>query len=136
LPDVVEVVAALIQDDQGRYLITRRRGGSHLAGMWEFPGGKRDRGESLEEAVRRELAEELGIQARVGERLAVVPWTYPEKRVVLHFFECRIGAQAVTPREGQPVRWVTPEGLARLPFPPADAALLEQLRRGGRRRTP
>ena len=66
MPDLVEVVAALIQDDTGRYLITRRRGGSHLAGMWEFPGGKREPGESLEDAMRRELAEERGARPSGG----------------------------------------------------------------------
>jgi 8-oxo-dGTP diphosphatase len=66
LPEI-EVVAALIQDDHGRYLITRRRGGSHLAGVWEFPGGKREPGESLEAALRRELVEELSARFAVGE---------------------------------------------------------------------
>src|SRR5262245_61641574 len=121
---VVEVVAAVVAHRR-RYLVTRRGEGKHLAGLWEFPGGQRQPGESLEAARRRELAEELGVDARVGDRLAVVPWTYPDRRVVLHFFRCEIGDQRVEPRESQPLRWVTPREMARLPFPPADAALIE-----------
>jgi 8-oxo-dGTP diphosphatase len=132
---VVEVVAAVIRRG-ARHLVTRRAPGKHLAGLWEFPGGKRHPGESLEAALRRELDEELGVEARVGRRLAVVPWAYPERRVVLHFFECTIGAQPVRPREGQPARWVTREELARLDFPPADAALIAQLVRDGRKESP
>jgi 8-oxo-dGTP diphosphatase len=123
---VVEVVAAVIRR-RGRYLVTGRPPAKHLGGLWEFPGGKRQAGESLEAALRRELDEELGVDARVTGPLRVVPWTYPDRRVVLHFFACEIGRQAVRPREGQPVRWVTPQGLRRLSFPPADAALVEQL---------
>jgi 8-oxo-dGTP diphosphatase len=132
---VVEVVAAVARRG-GRYLVTRRAAGKHLAGLWEFPGGKRQPGESLEDALRRELAEELGVEARAGERLAVVPWAYPERRVVLHFFECVIGKQPVRPREGQPARWVTPAELAELPLPPADAALVARLVHDGRKESP
>jgi mutator protein MutT/uracil-DNA glycosylase family 4 len=132
---VVEVVAAVVRRG-GRYLVTRRAPGKHLAGLWEFPGGKRHPGESLEDALRRELAEELGVDARAGERLAVVPWAYPERRVVLHFFDCTIGRQPVTPREGQPARWVTRAELARLPLPPADAALVARLVHDGRKENP
>ena len=124
---VVEVVAAVIARG-GRYLVSQRPAGKHLAGTWEFPGGKRRPGEALEGALRRELREELGVDARVGERLAVVPWSYPDRRVVLHFFRCDVGRQRVRPREGQPLRWVTPAELARLPVPPADAALVDRLR--------
>jgi len=127
---VVEVVAAVIVR-RGRYLLTRRAAGKHLGGMWEFPGGKRAPGESLEAALRRELTEELGVDARVGERIALVPWAYPERRVVLHFFRCDIGRQRVKAREGQPVRWVTREELQSLPLPPADAALIERPERLG-----
>jgi len=123
---VVEVVAAVIVR-RGRYLVTRRAAGKHLGGMWEFPGGKRDPGESLEAALRRELTEELGVDARVGERLALVPWAYPDRRVVLHFFRCHVGRQRVKAREGQPFRWVTLEELEGLPLPPADAAVIERL---------
>ena len=133
---VVEVVAAVVRRG-GRYLVTRRAPGKHLAGLWEFPGGKRHPGESLADALRREMAEELGVEARAGERLeAVIPWAYPERRVVLHFFECTIGRPAVTPREGQPARWVTRAELARLPFPPADATLIATLVHDGRKENP
>lgn len=135
---VVEVVAAVIRR-RDRVLVTRRGPGKHLAGLWEFPGGKRHPGESLEEALRRELAEELGVEARVGERLAVVPWAYPdlqpspvgrrpsERRVLLHFFQCRLAGGRIMPRESQPYRWVTPAELATLPMPPADAEIVARL---------
>jgi 8-oxo-dGTP diphosphatase len=128
LPDLVEVVAALIQDDQGRYLITRRRGGSHLAGMWEFPGGKREPGESLEEALRRELIEELSATFSVGEKVETVRWPYAERTVVLHFYRCRFESGTIEPREQQAMEWVEPARLAELEFPPADRELIARLR--------
>jgi len=128
LPDVVEVVAALIRDERGRYLITRRRGGSHLAGMWEFPGGKREPGESLEAAMRRELAEELSASFTVGERAETVRWEYPERTVVIHFYRCRYESGTIEPRESQAMEWVTPERLKQLDFPPADRELISRLR--------
>jgi 8-oxo-dGTP diphosphatase len=128
LPEVVEVVAGLIQDDQGRYLITRRRGGSHLAGMWEFPGGKRETGESLEEALRRELAEELSARFGVGEHVDTVRWEYPERAVVIHFYRCRLESGTIEPRESQAMEWVAPERLTELEFPPADRDLISRLR--------
>jgi 8-oxo-dGTP diphosphatase len=123
---VVEVVAAIVRRD-GRYLVTQRGPGRHLAGLWEFPGGKRKPGESLEDALRRELVEELGVDARVGRRSLLVPWAYPEGRVVLHFFDCDIGQQTVEAREGQAIRWLAPHELSTLDFPPADTALVARL---------
>jgi 8-oxo-dGTP diphosphatase len=128
LPDTVEVVAALIQDERGRYLITRRRGGSHLAGMWEFPGGKREPGESLEEALRRELIEELSATFSVGEKVETVSWQYPERTVVLHFYRCRFESGTIEPLEQQAMEWVEPARLADLEFPPADRELIARLR--------
>jgi 8-oxo-dGTP diphosphatase len=128
LPDLVEVVAALIQDDQGRYLITRRRGGSHLAGMWEFPGGKREPGELLEGALRRELTEELSACFAVGEKVETVRWNYPERTVVIHFYRCRLESGTIEPRESQAMEWVAPERLKKFDFPPADRELIARLR--------
>jgi 8-oxo-dGTP diphosphatase len=128
LPDVIEVVAALIQDGEGRYLITRRRGGSHLAGMWEFPGGKREPGEALEDAMRRELTEELSASFGVGEKVETVRWEYPERTVVIHFYRCRLESGTIEPLESQAMDWVTPERLRELDFPPADRELIARLR--------
>ncbi len=125
---IVEVSAAVIER-RGRYLVTQRAMTRHLGGTWEFPGGKRKPGESLEACLVRELREELGVEPRLGERIDVVPWVYPEQTVVLHFFRCQIGSRAVQPREGQPIRWVTARELASLPVPPADAALVGRLAR-------
>ena len=127
MPDI-EVVAALIQDDRGRYLITRRRGGSHLAGMWEFPGGKREPGETLEDAMRRELIEELSASFEVGPRVETVRWEYPERTVVIHFYRCRLESGTIEPRESQAMEWVAPARLKELEFPPADRELISRLR--------
>jgi 8-oxo-dGTP diphosphatase len=126
--EVVEVAAALVQDEAGRYLITRRGARSHLAGLWEFPGGKRERGETLEECLRRELAEELGADFRIGQRVETLTWRYPEKTVVLHFFRCQLVRGPVQPRERQAYTWVEPARLNDYEFPPADRALVDRLR--------
>ena len=122
----VEVAAALIFRD-GHYLITQRLGGSHLEGLWEFPGGKRRLGESLEACLRRELREELDIEVTVGEKAYETSWEYPERKVILHFFRCEIIGGTISPTEGQAFRWVPPRDLVHYEFPPADAALVQEL---------
>jgi 8-oxo-dGTP diphosphatase len=129
--DAIDVVAALIRDDTGRYLITRRRKGTHLEGLWEFPGGKREADETLEQSLRRELSEELGAAFTVDERVETVRWAYPEKTVVLHFFRCRVAAGTIAPQEGQLMEWVAPADFRRFDFPPADAELLRRLEAAG-----
>ena len=128
---VVEVVAALIRDDAGRYLITRRREGTHLAGLWEFPGGKREAGESLEQSLVRELREELGAEFEVTALVETVRWPYPGKTVVLHFFGCQHLEGAIEPLEGQLMEWVAPMALRQYQFPPADEALITRLEAAG-----
>ena len=125
---ITEVAAALIQDSAGRYLITRRREGTHLAGLWEFPGGKCHAGETFEACLRRELGEELGGSFTVGEKVETVRWEYPAATVVIHFFRCRLVAGQVEPLESQALAWVAPEQLADYEFPPADASLVGRLR--------
>lgn len=125
---LVEVAAGLIEDEAGRYLITRRPPGSHLEGLWEFPGGKREPGETLEECLRRELREELGAEFEVGEKVETVRWEYPEKTVVLHFYRCALVRGSIEPRHRQAIAWVEPERLGDYAFPPADRALIERLR--------
>jgi mutator protein MutT len=127
VPRVIEVAAGLIQDDAGRYLITQRRRGSHLAGLWEFPGGKRDVGESLEACLRRELQEELSAVFEVGEKFETIQWEYPDRTIVLHFYRCRLESGPITPLEEQAMVWVTPERLGEYAFPPADQSLISRL---------
>ncbi len=124
---VVEVVAAVVER-AGRYLITRRLEGTHLAGLWEFPGGKIQPWEKPEDALSRELKEELGVEAAVGEPIETVDWTYPEKRVRLLFFRCALAGEP-RPREGQEMRWVAAADLPSYSFPDADATLIARLRR-------
>jgi 8-oxo-dGTP diphosphatase len=125
----VEVAAALVRDAAGRYLLARRRTGTHLAGLWEFPGGKRERGESLEACLRRELREELGGEFTVDDRLDTIRWQYPGKAVVLHFFHCRLVSGAIEPREQQELAWVEPGRLGEYAFPDADRAVVDRLSR-------
>jgi len=125
--EAIEVVAAVIERD-GKLLITRRPEGSHLSGLWEFPGGKPQPGETFEQALRREIDEELGAEVSVGERIETIEWQYPDKRVRLVFFRCDVRGEP-RPLEGQEMAWVTPADLARYEFPPADATLIQRLRR-------
>jgi mutator protein MutT len=125
---VTRVVAAVIERD-GKLLITRRREGGPLGGLWEFPGGKPDPGESDADALRRELREELDAAIRVGEPLETVEWSYPDMRVELHFFRCTLEG-SVRALEGQQMAWVAPGDLPGYEFPPADAALVARLSRG------
>lgn len=128
---VIDVAAALIRDTSGRYLITRRQPGTHLPGLWEFPGGKRHASETLEECLARELVEELGAAFAVGAHVETVVWTYPEKTVALYFYECRLISGMIAPREAQEMAWVAPGRLHVYEFPPPDQALLARLRAQG-----
>lgn len=121
------VVAAAIIEQDGAYLVTRRLEGTHLAGTWEFPGGKCDPGESLAECLRRELQEELGVDAAIGTEVMQIAHDYGERRVQLHFLTCAL-AGPPRPQLGQAMQWVRRDALAALEFPPADAALIDYLR--------
>jgi len=123
--DPVEVVAAVVERG-GRYLITRRLEGTHLAGFWEFPGGKVSLAERPEAALRRELKEELGVDATVGDLVEAVTWTYPEKTVRILFFSCALDGEP-RPQEGQEMRWAEGSALSTYAFPEADHQLVERL---------
>ncbi len=121
------VVAAVIDRDDGRLLLARRPVGSHLAGLWEFPGGRVEVGESAEEALARELREELGVEVAVGEPLTFAWHRDGEREILLLFY--RAGLCGGTPhgREGQDVGWFLREELPALATPPADAPLVRAL---------
>jgi len=124
----IVVLAGVIERD-GAFLLTRRLKGTHLAGTWEFPGGKCEANESHDACLRRELAEELGVDAEVGEEIFAVTHAYAERTVELHFRKCSIAGE---PRAvlGQEMQWVPRGELHTLEFPEADRELIEGLRRG------
>ena len=122
---ILTVVAAIVRDGD-RFLITRRQAGTHLAGLWEFPGGKTAPGETHVEALLRELQEELAAHAVVGSLILETRHKYPDREIALFFYECTLaGAPAAV--LGQEMRWATREELALLEFPPADAELITLL---------
>ena len=108
----------------GRFLVARRLEGTHLAGCWEFPGGKCETAESVTDCLARELREELDVSARVGAEILTTTYTYPEQTVELHFLECELAGDP-KPMIGQQIRWVRREDLHALEFPPADRELID-----------
>ena len=127
-PYAIEVAAGVIFRD-GKVLITRRRADDHLGGLWEFPGGKRQSAESFEQCLRRELREELGIEVEVGELLESITHNYPDRTVLLKFYRCRLHGGEPLAIGCDGLAWIRPDELAAYPFPPADARLVETLRR-------
>ncbi len=123
---VIEVAAGLIAQE-GRYLIARRKAGVHLGGYWEFPGGKREAGETLEECLQRELREELNVCIDLPLPFQIVRHEYPEKIVELHFFRCRIESGEAVAQDCAELRWVYPHEMAAFQFPPADQAIITAL---------
>jgi mutator protein MutT len=121
----IVVVAAVIEQD-GRFLVTRRQPGVHLAGMWEFPGGKIDPDETHADALSREIREELDADVVVGDLVLATTHAYPEKTVTLFFYRCTMVGEA-RPLLGQELRWAEREALATLGFPRADEELIRLL---------
>jgi mutator protein MutT len=122
---VITVVAAVIERDD-HFLVTRRLQGVHLAGMWEFPGGKMHPGESQAAALAREIEEELGTQVDVGELIFQTTHAYKDVEVTLYFLACQLRGTP-TPLLGQEMRWVPRHELTQLGFPEADAELIKRL---------
>ena len=126
---IVLVAAVALIDPDDRILLARRPPGKHLAGLWEFPGGKVDKDESPEAALCRELAEELGIDVRPT---CLAPFTfashrYPEFQLLMPLYLCRRWNGTVTAREGQELKWVRAARLGDYEMPPADKPLVAML---------
>jgi mutator protein MutT len=122
----IEVSAALIFR-AGKLLITQRHAKSHLGGLWEFPGGKCEAGETSEQCLVREIREELGVEISVGEMFGEISHDYPEKSVRLKFFIGRLLSGEPEPLDCAALKWVTKTELAGFKFPAADAQLLVKL---------
>ncbi len=126
----ITVVAAVIRDSGGRVLLARRPAGSHMAGLWEFPGGKLRDGESPAAALVRELDEELGVHADIGRPITFAVHEEPGLRILLLFYDVLVAAGRPRAREGQQLGWFAPADLRGLPMPPADLELVRRLAAG------
>ena len=124
----IHVVAGILSDAQGRVLLAQRAQGSHLAGLWEFPGGKIEPGESAGDALRRELHEELAIEIGGVEPLISIPWHYPEKSIVLHALRVREFRGVPHGQQQQQLRWELPGDTPGIPMPPPDRPIVNALR--------
>ncbi len=124
----IHVVAGVITDARDRILLARRTEGRDLAGLWEFPGGKVDPGETPEHALARELREELGIEANVGDALIAVPQQYPHKRLRLDVRRIASWSGHIKALDGQALVWAPPHTLASYAMPAADRPVVAALR--------
>ncbi len=126
---IVQVVAAALIDDAGRVLLAQRPTGKPMAGLWEFPGGKIEPGETPETALARELAEELGIVPAAMVPVQFVSHAYADFHLVMLLFAVRGWSGVPEGRDGQALRWVAPAAMAALPMPAADVPLVMALAR-------
>jgi 8-oxo-dGTP diphosphatase len=127
LPESIRVVAAALFDSHGRVLIAQRLAGKHMAGRWEFPGGKIDAHETEREALRRELHEELGVEVLEAARVLELTHDYPERRVHLALWHVTRYAGDPHGRDGQSLKWVAPPQLANEDLLEADQPITEWL---------
>lgn len=119
---------AVIWNERHEILIDQRKQDDLLGGLWEFPGGKIEPGETVEACIQREIREELGIEIEVGEHLITVDHAYSHFRVSLHVHHCRHVTGVPQPLECDRVRWVTLDELDRFPFPKANVKIIEALK--------
>lgn len=126
----LQVAVGIIRNRDKQIFLTQRSSSSHMANMWEFPGGKIEAGESAEEALKRELMEETGIAVTQATPVGSADHTYQDVRVTLHFFLVEGWQGEPWGREGQPQRWVAQQALVADEFPPANHALIAQLLTG------
>lgn len=121
------IVTAAVIERAGLYLIARKADGGPRAGLWEFPGGKVERGESHADALTRECAEELGVAVSVGRPVDVVAWEYADVSVELHAYACTIVDGTPAPLEHAELRWVAPGEFAALRLSDADVPIARRL---------
>ena len=127
---ILLVVAAALVDPDGRVLIAKRPPGRAMAGLWEFPGGKVQAGETPEAALIRELREEIGIDTRQSclSPIAFASHAYEDFHLLMPLYACRVWHGIVQAQEGQELAWVRPVRLGDYPMPPADLPLVAMLR--------
>ena len=123
----IHVAAGVLVNPEGEILIAQRQPGTHMAGAWEFPGGKIAAAETPLQGLVRELDEELGIQVRYARYLTRFQHVYPERVVQLYIWKVLVWEGAVHSREGQPLRWIRPEELGQAGLLPADQQIIDVL---------
>lgn len=124
-----QIGVAVITDSKGQILIDRRKQEGLLGGLWEFPGGKIEPGESVEECVSREIKEELGIEIEVGDRLITIEHAYTHFKVTLNVFNCKHLSGEPQPIECDEVKWVTLDEIDEYPFPKANSQIIEAMKK-------
>lgn len=127
-----KIGVAVIWNAAGQILIDRRPPTGLLGGLWEFPGGKIEPNETVQECIRREIREELGIEIRVGEHLIDIDHAYTHFRVTLHVYYCQHVSGTPQPLGCDAIRWVNPEELEQFPFPKANTAIIQAIHERGR----
>jgi 8-oxo-dGTP diphosphatase len=127
MPEVVTVAVGIVQDRQGRVLVSRRAADAHQGGLWEFPGGKVEPGEEIEVALAREFREELGVEVLASEALMRIEHDYGDKQVCLDVRRVTQFKGEARGLEGQPLAWQLPEDLRDWAFPAANAPILTRL---------
>ena len=131
----IEVVAAIIHDDEGRIFATQRGYGDYKDG-WEFPGGKMEPGESPEEALKREIWEELETRIQVDRLVTTVERDYPTFHITMHCFWCSIESGSLVLKEHEAARWLSKDELDSVDWLPADKVVVEELKKRARRCEP
>ena len=123
----IEVVAAIIFDEQGRIFATQR-GYGEWKDWWEFPGGKMEVGETQQEALRREIHEELDAEIEVDELLRTIDYDYPNFHLTMHCFKCQLVGNNMTLLEHEAAKWLAPKDLPSVNWLPADEELINELK--------
>ena len=126
-----QIGVAVITDRQGRILIDRRKNEGEMAGLWEFPGGKIEPGETVRECVKREIKEELDMEIVVGDRLTTINYAYKTFNVTLYVHECQHVGGKPRPLECQEIHWVEPANMNQYQFPQANTQMINLLQQRG-----
>ena len=124
---VIEVVAAIIHDEEGRIFATQRGYGPMKDG-WEFPGGKMESGETPEEALKREIWEELETRIEVEQLFETIDYDYPDFHLIMHCYICKVESGELTLKEHEAARWLTKEQLSSIDWLPADRSIIGHLK--------
>ena len=122
----IEVVAAVIFDEQGRIFATQR-GYGEWKDWWEFPGGKMEAGETPQQALRREIHEELGAEIEIGPLLRTIDYDYPDFHLTMHCFRCTLATDRLTLLEHEAAKWLAPSELHSVRWLPADEQIIDIL---------